>query len=320
MATTTLRNNAGIDVKDKELRKAFPAIFNTRRSTSVSEDYQFYRSEEIIDLMQDAGLRLVEVGQENCRWSKKRQPHTQIHTMRFMSPDIALRDFGVGDSRPEVVVMNSHDGRRTFRAMAGVFRLVCSNGMIVSDQQFGSVVRRHFGEANAFAKVKEIVADMPRVVEQVSQRIADWSSLDLSKDAQIALARMMMRQKTPNGATRAPEWLQPEQVLEHRRQLEAPRADGVRDLWTTFNVLQESLTNATVARIGGEGRARAIQPMNGVVDNTGYNQAIWAHADAFFNETVEGLNKKDRASFDALRAERSAAAAKPLRRKLKVDA
>jgi hypothetical protein len=312
MASTALRNNSGIDITDKELRKTFPAIFNTRRSVQVSEDYQFYNSLQVIELMQAAGLRLVEVSQERMGWSKKRQPHTQIHTMRFMQPELALRDFGVGDSRPEVVCMNSHDGRCVFRAMAGVFRLICSNGMIVADQQFGSVIRRHYGEANAFAKVKEIVADMPRVVEKVSQRIADWSALDLAPDAQLALARLCMKER------KAPEWLLPEQVLEHRRQLEAPSADGSRDLWTTFNVLQESLTNATVHRLNGEGRARAIQPVGGTVGNVGLNQALWATADTFFDKVVEGLSAKEREQFEAIRAERGKKAG-GIRRKLKVE-
>lgn len=317
MGTTVLRNNAGIDITDKAIRKGFPAIFNTRRSVQVSEDYQFYRSEEVINVMQASGLRLVEIGQERAVWSQKRQPHTQIHTMRFMSPDIALRDFGVGDSRPEIAIMNSHDGRCTFKAMAGVFRLICSNGMIVADQHFGSVVRRHYGEVNAFEKVREILSDMPRVVKQVSERIADWSALPLTTKQQVALATALMAAPVPSGGKRAPLWLQPEQVLEARRDLERPASDGRRDLWTTFNVLQESLTNATIRMEPRDGaRARAIQPIRSVVGANGYNQTIWATAEAYFSDAVEGLSKKEREAFEATRAERRKAASRPLRKAL----
>lgn len=292
------RDNAGLDIRDKALRSAFPAIFNKRRSTSVSEEYQFYNSEQIITLMQDAGLRLVEVAQERLGWSTRRQPHTQIHVMRFMSPTIALRDFGVGDSRPEVVIMNSHDGRCTFRAMAGVFRLVCSNGMIVGDTQLGAVVRRHYGEANAFDKVREILSDMPKVVDQVSRRIADWSALDLDEKAQLALARLLMKERN------APDWLEPAQVIEARRPMEAVRSDGQRDLWTTFNVAQEALTNSTIHRLEGEGRARAIQPVNASIGNVKLNSALWTTADAYFDERVSGLRGKAKSAFEERRGER----------------
>lgn len=299
MASLVLRNNAGLDITDKALRSEFPAIFNQRRSTSVSEEYQMYRSDQVIDLMQNAGLRLVEVSQERASWSKKRHPHTQVHIMRFMSPQIALRDFGVGDSRPEIVVKNSHDGRSTFQALAGVFRLVCSNGMIVGDEQYGKVIRRHYGEANAFEKVKEIISDLPRVVETVSQRIADWSALDLTPKDQLALAKMLME------ARKTPEWLLPEQVLEARRDGERVGSDGRRDLWTTFNVLQESLTNAKVAKLAGEGRGRSILPITASFSNVRVNQALWTKAEDYFNGKVAKLKGDDKAAFEELRVKRN---------------
>jgi predicted kinase len=312
MASNKLRNNNGIDVNDPAIRKAFPSVFNKRRSTNVSEDYQLYRSDDVIRIMANHGLNLVEVSQEKMGWSKKRFPHTQIHTMRFTAPEIALRDFGVGDSRPEVVVMNSHDGRCVFRAMAGVYRLVCSNGMIVADQQFGSVVRRHYGEANAFSKVKEIIADMPRVVEVVSNRIADWSALPLDNKAQIALAKLCMKERN------APEWLHPEQVLEHRRDGEQVDSNGHRDLWKTFNVLQENLTNAQVARIGGEGRGRSILPITGTVGNVATNQKLWAAAEAYAEERIGKLKGDAKEAFEKVRTER--AAKKPIKLKALADA
>lgn len=299
MASLVIRNNAGLDLSNKAFRSTFPAIFNHRRSTSVSEEYQMYRSDEVIDLMTQAGLRLVEVSQERASWSTKRQPHTQVHIMRFMSPKIALRDFGVGDSRPEIVIKNSHDGRSTFQALAGVFRLVCSNSMIVGAEQYGSVVRRHYGEANAFAKVKDIIADLPRVVETVSQRIADWSALDLLPKEQIALAKMLMEVRN------SPDWLLPEQVLEARRDGERVDSDGRRDLWTTFNVLQESLTNSKVERLAGEGRSRSILPITAAFSNVRVNQGLWTKAEDYFNGKVAKLKGEGKAQFEVLRIERN---------------
>ena len=312
MASIKIRDNNGLTITP-DIKKEFPSIFNHRRSTRVSEDYQMYRSDQVIELMEQNGLKLVEIGQERMGWSQKRQPHTQIHTMRFHSLSTQLKDFGVGDSVPEIVVMNSHDGRCLFRAMAGVFRLVCSNGMIVADQQFGTIARRHYGEANAFAKVKEIIADMPRVVNLVSERIADWSALELDRRAQLALARLMMKDRA------APEWLLPEQVLEHRRELEAPNADGVRSLWSTFNVAQEALTNAEVHRLSGEGRARSIRPINGTVGNVGVNQKLWATAEAYFDAKVERMKPAERERFEAARAAASKRTSSKSR-KAKVDA
>lgn len=278
---TKLRDDAGIKISP-ELKKAFPAIFNTRRSVNVSEDYQLYRSDQMIDIMAEKGLVLVEVGQERIGWSRKRQPHTQIHTMRFRDERFSRAKFTkVGDCIPELLIKNSHDGRCLFNASAGVYRLVCSNGMVVPDMRLGNLVRRHFGEANAFAKVREILADMPKAVARVSQVIDHWEAIRLTEKEQVAMARELMKVKMPSGSIRGPEWLKPEALLEHRRDADAAKRDGSRSLWLTFNVLQEALTNATVTDIREGQRPRSIRPITGVVDNIGMNQRLWSTADAY---------------------------------------
>jgi hypothetical protein len=290
---TVYRNNDGIKI-DSDLKKAFPAIFNTRRAVTVSEDYKLYRSDKIITIMQDHGMQLVEVGQERMGWSKKRQPHTQIHTMRFRHPDFNRKNFAqVGDSIPEVLVKNSHDGRCLFQAMAAVFRLACLNGMVVPDVNLGAIRRRHFGEANDFAKVQEIIADLPKAVALISERIDRWEGVSLDPREQAKLAKLMADTKMPSGSSRSRDWLTPELLLEHRRDADAPNADGSRSLWKTFNVLQEALTNATIRHEVAGQRTRSIRPILGVVDNIGTNQRLWSTADTY----LEGLAKKRKLVF-----------------------
>lgn len=286
-APLRLRDNNGLQI-DSDLKKAFPAIFNTRRSTNVSEDYKMYRSDKVIEIMADQGCKLVEVSQERVGWSKVRQPHTQIHTMRFRHEDFMREGFGVGDSLPEILVRNSHDGRSVFQAMAGVFRLVCSNGMVVSDMDLGSVTRRHYGEANAFEKVRDILADLPAAVAKVSERITMWDALMLDQAAQAELARELIKVRG-----KAADWITPELVLEPRRDADAPKADGSRSAWLTFNVLQEALTNATVRHEPETGRARSIRPINSSFGNLQSNKALWATAEAYIQPMLPAPEKVD---------------------------
>ena len=103
-------------------------------------------------------------------------------------------------------------------------------------------------------------------------------------------------------------------MLEHRRDGERADSDGRRDLWTTFNVLQEALTNASVARLTGEGRGRSIQPITGTVGNFKTNQTLWTKAEDFFDTKVSKLKGEEKEAFEALSAQR--AAAKPLKKAL----
>jgi hypothetical protein len=278
---TAWRQNEGIEVTPA-LRKAFPAVFNTRRSVNVSEDYKLYRSDKIIDIMQNEGLLLVEVSQERIGWSKKRHAHTQIHSMRFRDPRFTRKALkAVGDCVPEILIKNSHDGRCLFQAMAAVFRLACLNGLVLPDVSLGAVRRRHYGEANDFAKVQEIIAELPKAVSLISDRIANWEAVLLNERQQAALAKLMMDVKMPSGSRRGRDWMTPDMILEHRRDADAPEASGRRSLWRTFNVLQENLTNSTIDHNQEGQRRLSIRPIRGIVDNIGTNQRLWATADAY---------------------------------------
>jgi len=52
----------------------------------------------------------------------------------------------VGDVFPEVVLLNSPDGTSAYQLMAGTFRLVCLNGMVVADRDFGTIKVPHKGD------------------------------------------------------------------------------------------------------------------------------------------------------------------------------
>lgn len=283
---TRLRNNDGIQITP-EIEKQFPAVFNCRRSTNVSEEYQIYHSHEIIDQMEGAGMKLVEMAQEKLGRSRKRAEHTQIHALRFRSKQLD-GDFGIGDSIPEIMIMNNHDGRFRFRAHAGIFRLACANGMVVFDENMGSAEIRHYGKNNTFDAVKQIIAEFPEKAEAVSEGIRHWSDFTLDKQLQLKLAQALMLQR------QAPTWLKREQALEAKRDVDQVDADGNRSLWLTFNVLQENLTNSIVAKAVGEEegavRRSAIRPIGGTVTNYNLNKRLWK-VTSDFKELVESPPK-----------------------------
>ena len=57
------------------------------------------------------------------------------HMIRLRNGDVGK----IGDSIPEVVLTNSHDGRNAFTLHAGLFRMVCSNGLVIADTTFEQV-------------------------------------------------------------------------------------------------------------------------------------------------------------------------------------
>ena len=63
---------------------------------------------------------------------------------------------------------NSHDGKEfSFQFQAGLYRLVCSNGLVIADAEFANMKIRHMGYDLAELKtvIQEIVEKLPLTVE-----------------------------------------------------------------------------------------------------------------------------------------------------------
>lgn len=258
------------------LTAKYPAVMAQSYDQKLSEDYQFLSTYQVATELQDRfGLRMVYVSQQR---SSKRNPNFQEHVLRFQFQDsgpVQLRS--VGDSRPELVLANSHNGRSAIKFYAGIFRLVCSNGMVVADQDFGRIRVRHFGN-EALGKFKSLMDDTSRRMAVLDARIKKMQSLILKPADQITLARMMMEARS------APRWLEPHMALEARRPQDEGTSEGNRSMWTTFNVLQENLSNREV-RFQTEGnRPGFMRPVSGSMRDLKLNEGLWLRLEQFIEK------------------------------------
>lgn len=273
----SVRDTNGLKIND-ELRAQFPAVFADKPIAKMSDRYEFYPSSQLIKDMAKLGMQLVQIGQQQ---SQKRDPAGQLHVMRFQPKDAAARSATkVGDSNLEIVILNSHNGRNRFQAYAGVFRLACLNGMVVSDLDLGKVRVKHFGEQNKFEAVKALVDGMAMNVGKIGSKIEAMQKLNLSEAEQIKLAKAMMDVRS------FPEWLEAEQLLVERREAEAANRAGNRDLWTTFNVIQENVMKGDIDKTG-KGRPSHTRPVSGAFADVAINAAMWDRLTVF----TDGLDR-----------------------------
>jgi hypothetical protein len=269
-----------IDMHDSEtlkwMTKNYPAVMSTR-PIGMSEDYQFMPSFKIAQGLQEHfDLALTQVSQQ---WSRMRNPAGQEHVMRFRFPgDSQVQLKEVGDSIPELVIFNSHNGRSAIKAFAGVFRLVCSNGMVVADRSFGNLKMRHFGAKNTFAAFGETLSEMARRMTILDKRMKKMQSIILHPHDQNQLARLMI------DIRKAPTWVEPHHVLLANRPEDERTEDGSRNLWVTFNVLQENLTKREIDFRPEGGRPRSIRPLSGARADLLVNEALWQALETFIED------------------------------------
>jgi hypothetical protein len=186
---------------------------------------------------------------------------------------------------PEVVLINSHDGSTSYQLLGGLFRVVCSNGLVVGDI-YQSVNDRH--QAN---QVRDVIEGSFRVIEEsrkALERSRTMSRIPLLADERLALARSAHTARF--GGTALEEAIQPEHLLRTRR-----TSDLGHDLFTTANVIQENIIRGGLRSWSGEGlRQRRVKTraVAGIDQTVELNRLIWNQAEAM-------AAARERAALDA---------------------
>ena len=117
-------------LSDEELRRCAPSIFATQPIDTVSDRYSFLPTSSVLEGMRENGWLPARAEQQSVRTEARRG--FQKHLIRFARSE----HFGSWEKnqvRPEVVLLNSHDGSGAYQLHCGLFRLACSNGMVVAN-------------------------------------------------------------------------------------------------------------------------------------------------------------------------------------------
>src|SRR6266705_1717127 len=115
----------------EDLTNLAPSALANEAHESRSDRYGFQSTTEVISMMQQEGFQIFSASQSRTR-QEDRRGHLK-HMLRFRHESIDSGALMVGGLLPELVLINSMDGSSAYKLMAGIFRLVCSNGLVVAD-------------------------------------------------------------------------------------------------------------------------------------------------------------------------------------------
>lgn len=263
---TVTRVQATRILSNDDMRTLAPSIFATQPYHAVSERYRFLPTIGVIDILRDRGYHPVKATQSIARLPDKRA--FTRHMVRLRHADY-LTPADIGGELPELVVTNSHDRSSAYRFAAGIFRIVCSNGLVVASADFGGISVKHSGGSDLEQRIidatYQIIENMPRVLEQIDT----WKAIPLEPPKQLALATAAIELRDGTAA------IEPKALLAPRRNEDKPEPDGTRSLWKTGNVVQEALTKGGVRGRSESGRRMTTRPIKAVDSDIRTNRAIW---------------------------------------------
>jgi hypothetical protein len=259
-------------LSEEQLQRYVPSAFAVTPYREQSSRYAFIPTSAVIEGMRGAGLLPVQAIQSRTRVADKRD--FTKHMIRFRPTGSLGQAAIVGDSVIEAVLINSHDGTSAYKLMCGVFRFVCSNGMVVADSMLESIHIRHTGNVieDVIQGSERILAAAPKVMDTIGQ----WKTITLSTPEQHLLAETAHSLRFPKdeetGESSAK--VTPDMLLSARR-----HDDNGTDLWRTFNRIQENTTKRTVGYVNR--RRVSSRAVKGIDGDVRLNRELWAMAERF---------------------------------------
>lgn len=259
----------------EQIAQFAPTVFANDRHSSRSERFQVIPTHELLAGLSKEGFVPVKVQVGGSRDEEKRA--FTKHLIRFRRSDDLAGVPKVGDSHPEVVLLNAHDGTSSYQLHAGLFRLVCTNGLTVSDQDFGSVKVSHSGRG----VLDKVIEGTYRVLDDAVAALDHAQQLQtvaLDRDEQRIFGEAALRLRYDDETLPR---ISGSEVVRPRRE-----ADAFGNLWHTFNRAQENLirgglsyrhTNEETNRVS----FRETRPVNGADGDLKLNRALWHLANEF---------------------------------------
>ena len=175
-------------LNDKEIEHLCPVAFKstmTQKEISklgLSKHYSFVPTMNVVNDLRALGYEVVDAKQVKAR--KKSTNGYQKHMLTFEHPKYKVEG---REEYPQILLTNSHDGGNAFTLSAGIFRLVCSNGLVIKTEDYGSARLVHKGYS--FEAVQKLVKEFEETVSEVLNKITEMKKVQLTKEQQIEFAK-----------------------------------------------------------------------------------------------------------------------------------
>lgn len=260
-----------------ELREIAPSIFSTKPSPEVSSKYSHIPTDKLIDDMELLGWKVIDAKEVQAR--QKSTKGFQKHLVVFRNDDIVINQMPgnivQSDSSPtgyrnlngtfakknpldtvfpQILLTNSHDGKNAFTFTAGLFRMVCENGLVISTNEFEKVSIRHMGyDFDELQKqVTEMVEKLPLTVESMNKMI----DTQMTQNSIVKFAKDMLAVRFPEEELKRITIDMDEFITPVRPE------DKGDDLWSVFNTIQEKIIEGDFEYTVGTKHRKARQIKN----------------------------------------------------------
>jgi hypothetical protein len=251
-----------------QIKDQAKSVFTDTASPTVSDKFTHIPTYKVIEDMEQLGWGVVDVKEVKARKGIGFQKHLVV----FRNPDVVINGSDGDTVFPQILLTNSNDGKNAFTFTAGLFRMVCENGLVISTQEFENVRIRHMGYTfeELQTQIRAMVEQLPLTVESMNK----MKSIQLSGEQAKELATKALTTRFTEEQIKSVK-IDLDLLLEPTR----PEDKG-SDLWSVFNVIQEKILDGSFTYMSGT-KIRKARKVKNFKQDIEINQKLFAMAAEF---------------------------------------
>ena len=252
----------------KELSEIAPSIFTMTPSSEVSDKYTHIPTEKVIDDMELLGWKPVDAKEVKAR--TKSTQGVQKHMIVFRNNDVVINGDDGDTVFPQILMTNSHDGKNAFQFTAGLFRMICENGLVIADTEFEDIKMRHMGYT--FEDLQDLIKDMVEKLPLTVDSMNKMKAVELEEEQMFNLAKDLLNIRVDGTDNTYPDEAIGE-VLNIQR-----KKDEGNGLWEVFNRIQENIIEGNFEYITKGGKKRQARVIKNFKQDMDVNKKMFSKA------------------------------------------
>lgn len=190
----------------------------------VSNKFNVIQAASVGEAMTSNGLQLVSLSTGKAKHEDK--ANFQRTLSRYRGPEISKDDNGM-PIYLDIIYDSKHMGRGVDKILLGIYRTVCTNGLITGSNFFKYAIRHN---GNTYDNLNQGIVMALESAAKLTDLINRMKQVQLSVEEQNEFANNAVKLLTPKDTL---------QVMHHLLKRQRQEDTG-NDLWSVFNVVQEN--------------------------------------------------------------------------------
>lgn len=253
-----------LPVRNGDLSR-YPTISQQNAHASTSEHYAFISTMQPVNVLREMGWEVSHVAQQKVRLAEKNG--FQRHALKFMQVG-QNQALTVGQTIPQLVLVNSHEGSAAFRFFLGLFEVRCSNGLMVERGSLAEmrVLHRGYTDQKVADGITSVLPQIPAILTQVET----WKSTKLETPEVQAFAESAIELRWD---AESKTYVNPKSVSQAIRS-----GQEENTLYNVFNRVQEGILRGGVYTRNKDGVSTRARAVKSLAENERLNRALWSLA------------------------------------------